>query len=72
MEVQGKKSGLFETVRRELLLRNYSPKTTKAYLSCLRSFVKYITQKHPRDVDKNVMCHAAVPFHNINLSPTLT
>jgi integrase/recombinase XerD len=41
---------LFETVRREMLLRNYSYKTIKSYLSCLRSFVKYIHPKHPREI----------------------
>jgi site-specific recombinase XerD len=42
--------GFFEAVRRELLLRNYSHKTIKAYISCLRSFVRYFHPKHPRDL----------------------
>lgn len=41
--------GLFETVRREMKLRNYSHKTAKAYLSCLRRFVQYAHPKHPRE-----------------------
>jgi len=45
-----KQPGLFETVRREMRLRNYSHKTAKAYLSCLRSFVKYFRPKHPREL----------------------
>jgi integrase/recombinase XerD len=46
------KPGFFETVRRELRLRNYSPKTIKSYTSCLRSFVAYIHPKHPRDLNE--------------------
>jgi len=42
--------GFFETVRREMRLRNYSPKTIKAYLSCLRSFVNYFRPRHPREL----------------------
>jgi len=41
--------GLFETVRREMRLRNYSHKTIKAYISCLRTFAKHIAPKHPRE-----------------------
>lgn len=40
--------GFYETVRREMRLRNYSHKTIKSYISCLRSFVKYFSPKHPR------------------------
>lgn len=42
--------GLFETVRREMRLRNYSPKTIKAYKSCLRTFTRYFSPRHPRDL----------------------
>ena len=42
--------GFFETVRREMRLRNYSYKTIKSYISCLRSFVKYFSPKHPRNI----------------------
>lgn len=45
----------YETVRREMRLRNYSHKTIKSYLSCLRSFVTYIKPKHPRDVSENII-----------------
>jgi len=38
----------FEVVREELRLRNYSQKTAKAYLSCLRQFVRYFQPRHPR------------------------
>ncbi len=40
--------GLIETVDRELRLRNYSHKTIKAYVSAIRSFVNYLSPKHPR------------------------
>lgn len=42
--------GFYGTVRKELLLRNYSHKTIKAYLSCLRSFVRYFYPRHPRNL----------------------
>jgi integrase/recombinase XerD len=41
--------GLFETVRHEMRLRNYSHKTIKAYTSSLRMFSAFIRPKHPRD-----------------------
>ena len=44
-------SGLFETVRREMRLKNYSHKTIKAYVSCLRMYVQYLQPKHPRDAN---------------------
>jgi len=47
------KYGFFETVRRELRLRNYSYKTIKAYVSCLRSFVNYFQPRHPRDLTEH-------------------
>lgn len=43
----------FETVRHEMRLRNYSNKTIKAYISCLRSFVKYFSPKHPRNLTED-------------------
>jgi integrase/recombinase XerD len=46
----GQSAGFYETVKRELLLRNYSQKTIKAYLSCLRKFVKYFQPRHPREL----------------------
>jgi integrase/recombinase XerD len=50
MEVQNNRPGFYETVRREMRLRNYSHKTIKAYLSSLRSFVNYFYTKHPREI----------------------
>ncbi len=44
------KIGFYEKVREELRLRNYSYKTIKAYLSCLRTFIKYIRPIHPRNI----------------------
>ena len=40
---------LLETVRQEMRLRNYSHKTVKAYISCLRMFMAYLHPKHPRE-----------------------
>ena len=40
---------LLETVRQEMRLRNYSHKTIKAYISCLRMFIRHLQPKHPRD-----------------------
>jgi integrase/recombinase XerD len=45
--------GLFDTFRREMRLRGYSPKTIKAYRSCLRSFVHYFKPRHPRELTEN-------------------
>ncbi len=49
--------GFFETIRREMRIRNYSHKTIKAYLSCLRLFVHYFHPKHPREIsEKEIRC----------------
>src|SRR3990170_2012238 len=47
------KTGFYEKVRQELRLRNYSHKTMKAYLSCLRSYVTYFRPKHPREISND-------------------
>ena len=44
--------GFYETVRRELRLRNYSHKTIKSYISCLHSFTRYIKPQHPRQIEE--------------------
>jgi site-specific recombinase XerD len=44
------KPGLFETLRREMRLRNYSHKTIKSYQSCIRSLVQHFKPRHPRDL----------------------
>lgn len=44
------KLNFYETVRREMRLRNYSPKTIKSYISSIRSFVSYFRPKHPREL----------------------
>ncbi len=43
-----KSKKLYEVVQEELRLRNYSQKTIKAYVSCLRQFVRYFQPRHPR------------------------
>ena len=48
MDTSEKSLPFYETIRRELRLRNYSPKTIKAYVSCLRSFVAHFKPRHPR------------------------
>jgi site-specific recombinase XerD len=42
--------GLFETVQREMRLRNYSQKTIKSYTSCIRSLVQHFKPRHPREL----------------------
>ena len=51
MEHRVSRPGLFETVRREMRLRNYSAKTIKAYVGCLRQYVAWIAPAHPREVE---------------------
>lgn len=55
------KPGFYETVRREMRLRNYRHKTIKSYLSWLRSFVKYFRPRHPRELSnediRNYLIH---------------
>jgi integrase/recombinase XerD len=45
--------GLFEVLSRELRLRNYSPKTIKAYKSIIRSFAHHFKPRHPRELTEN-------------------
>lgn len=49
---QQKPVGLLETLRLELKLRNYSYKTFKSYRSHLLDFAKYISPRHPRDLNE--------------------
>jgi site-specific recombinase XerD len=46
----GRTPGLFEVLRRELKLRNYSPATYKSYRSHLRAFAAYFAPRHPREL----------------------
>ena len=48
----GRAPGLFEVLRQELKLRNYSPKTFKAYRSYIKSFACYFAPRHPRDLNE--------------------
>lgn len=54
--------GFYETIRRELRLRNYSPKTIRSYMSCLRSFILYFQPRHPRELGE-----ADVRFYLLDL-----
>ena len=51
MERGTRPPGLFETFRREMRLRGLSQQTIKSYQSCVRSFVKYFSPRHPRELD---------------------
>lgn len=44
--------GLYATMRNEMLLRGYSRKTIKSYLSWIRSLVDFSSPKHPRDLQE--------------------
>lgn len=52
---------LFAVLTKEMHLRNYSHKTIKAYRSCLRSFIKYFSPRHPRELStddiRNYLLH---------------
>jgi site-specific recombinase XerD len=50
MEMMERSPGFFETVRREMRLRNCSHKTIKAYVSCLRTFARFFYPRHPREL----------------------
>jgi hypothetical protein len=40
--------GLFETVKQEMRLRGYRPRTIKVYTKALRRFVVHFRPCHPR------------------------
>lgn len=40
----------FTELRRMMRLKNYSHKTIKSYLSCLRTFVRFFERRNPRDL----------------------
>ncbi len=40
-----------QEVKREMRLRNYSQKTIKSYISCLRTFVQFFGARDPRDLN---------------------
>ncbi len=41
---------ILTVLSQELMIRNYSRKTLKAYKSCLRSFIRYFYPRHPREL----------------------
>jgi site-specific recombinase XerD len=45
-----RKGALFDGIQSELTLREYSPKTIKAYLGQLRAFVRFFGARHPQDL----------------------
>jgi site-specific recombinase XerD len=45
-----RKGALFDGIQSELTLREYSPKTIKAYLGQLRAFVRFFEARHPQDL----------------------
>ena len=57
--------GFYETVRLEMWLRNYSHKTMKSYLSCLRNFVDDMQQKRTRDVSDDEPNLCATEFQEL-------
>jgi len=60
---------LFDVLRQELKLRNYSYKTFKSYRCHLRDFVKYFTPKHPRDLcDEDVRSYLVHLIEDRHLS----
>lgn len=42
---------LFPRYQQELRLRNYSPRTIDSYSACLRRYVAWLGETHPREVD---------------------
>ncbi len=50
MEYSNQKRSLLQVAREEMLLRGYSMKTVKSYLSWLRSFITFIVPRHPREL----------------------
>lgn len=46
---------LFNTVQSRMQLRQYSAETIKAYLGQLRSFLRYIHPRHPRNISMDEM-----------------
>lgn len=65
------RQGFFEVLRKQLTLRNYSPRTVKAYRSCLRSFVKYSAPRHPRDLaDKDIRVYLLHLIEEERLAPS--
>lgn len=50
MEIRMRTPGFYETVRKEMQVRNYSPQTVKSYLSSLRAFVNHHSPRHPREL----------------------
>ncbi len=67
MHLQSNQIGLFEALRQELRLRNYSYKTIKSYTSCLRNFTGYFRPQHPRQINesdiKKYLLHLADSKH---------
>jgi len=52
MKQEPARPGLYATMRNEMLLRGYSRKTIKSYISWIRSLVEFFTPKHPRNLQE--------------------
>ncbi len=50
MKKEPARPGLYATMRNEMLLRGYSRKTIKSYISWIRSLVSLFTPRHPREL----------------------
>jgi integrase/recombinase XerD len=48
--VSSQTKSTLQVFEQELRIRNYSPKTIKSYTSTLRTFVHFVSPKHPRDL----------------------
>jgi len=48
-ETPARSPSLIEVLTQEMKLRNYSQKTIKSYKSCIRTYVRHIHPKHPRE-----------------------
>lgn len=46
---------LLTVLSQEMRLRNYSSKTIKAYMSCVRSFIRYLHPMPLRDADAQII-----------------
>ncbi len=70
--VDRQSNNLYSVMEQEMRLRNYSHKTIKAYRSCVRNFAKYISPRHPREVDETAIKQYLLYLINQKKSPAST